>query len=138
MKKFGKYEFDELSDDQYIQLKKLKSRRNTKSNPSQYKIVITGDRCDYDNLSELMNHPERGGRVGTFYFRTPDQMEQILDAFEGLFFRLFRLPDMEYLDGGVLDELIYENWATNKCCHDCEFCFFKNKNRFQLWPPFTK
>ena len=53
-KKFTDLIFDNLTDNEYEQLRKMKRKKKN----SQYKIIITSDRCDYDDLSELMNYPE--------------------------------------------------------------------------------
>ena len=63
-KKFSGILFDNLTDKEYEDLRKMKRRKKC----SQYKIIITSDRCDYDNLSELADNPALGKRVGTFYF----------------------------------------------------------------------
>ena len=85
-KKFAGLIFDNLTDNEYEQLRKMKRKKKN----SQYKIIITSDRCDYDDLSELANCPELGKRVGTFYFSYPEKLELILKAFEGLFYQLFK------------------------------------------------
>ena len=51
-KKFSGLLFDDLTDTEYTNLRKMKRKRKH----SMYKIVITSDRCDYDDLSELMNY----------------------------------------------------------------------------------
>lgn len=40
-----------LSDENCKNLVKMRHRRKN----SKYKIIVTSDRCDYDNLSELAN-----------------------------------------------------------------------------------
>ena len=60
-KYFGDIICDNLSDEEYIKLRKMKRRKKR----DNYKIVITSDRCSYDDLTELANYPERGKRVGT-------------------------------------------------------------------------
>lgn len=90
-KKFSGLLFNNLTDTEYTKLRKMKRKRKH----SRYKIVITSDRCDYDDLSELMNYPELGKRVGTFYFNYPEELELILKAFEGLFYQLFKINETE-------------------------------------------
>ena len=104
-KKFSGLLFDDLTDTEYTNLRKMKRKRKH----SKYKIVITSDRCDYDDLSELMNYPE--------------ELELILKAFEGLFYQLFKINEMERMGGGVMDDLVFEDWWDEECCEVCE-CFF--------------
>ena len=92
---------------------------------SQNKIIITSDRCDYDNLSELMNYPELGKRVGTFYFSYPNELELILKAFEGLFYQLFKIDETKRMGSGVMDDLVFEDWWDEECCEVCECCFLR-------------
>ena len=124
-KTFNGIEYDNLSDEEYTCLKRMKKRRKR----DKYKIVITSDRCDYDDLSELANYQERGRKVGTFYFYNPNQLELLLKAFEGLFYQLF---DMEYeysrAGGGTMDDLVFEDWWDEECCGVCEYCFLRKKN----------
>ena len=124
-KLFNELERDNLSDEEYLSLRKMRRKKRTKSNPSEYKIIITGDRCDYDNLSELANHPERGKRVGTFYFSTPNQLELILKAFEGLFYQLYKLDNTERMGAGVMDSYVFEDWWDEPCGGVCECCFLR-------------
>ena len=104
-KKFSGLLFNNLTDTEYTNLRKMKRKRKY----SRYKIIITSDRCDYDDLSELMNYPELGKRVGTFYFNYPEELELILKAFEGLFYQLFKINETERMGGGVMDDLVFEN-----------------------------
>lgn len=97
---------DNLTDDEYVELRKMR-RRKVKS---RYKIIITADRCAYDNLSELANYPERGARIGTFYFSRKEELELIVTAFEGLFYQLFEVDDPTRIGGGVVDAAIYEDF----------------------------
>ena len=120
-KKFSGLLFDNLTDKEYEVLRKMKRRRKI----SQYKIIITSDRCDYDNLSELADDPSLGKRVGTFYFSNPNELEVILKAFEGLFYQLFKINEAERMGGGVVDDLIYEDWWDEECCTVCECCFLR-------------
>lgn len=120
-KKFSGILFDNLTDKEYEDLRKMKRRKKI----SQYKIIITSDRCDYDDLSELMNYPELGKRVGTFYFSNPNELEVILKAFEGLFYQLFKINETECMGGGVVDDLVFEHWWDEECCTVCECCFLR-------------
>ena len=120
-KKFSGLLFDNLTDKEYEDLRKMKRRRKF----SQYKIIITSDRCDYDNLSELADNPELGKRVGTFYFSNPNELELILKAFEGLFYQLFKIGATDRMGGGVVDDLVYEDWWDEECCKVCECCFLR-------------
>lgn len=119
---------DNISTEEYKELIKLKRRRKTNLNPSLYKIIVTADRCDYDNLSELADHPEKGKRIGTFYFSNPNQLDLIVKAFEGLFYQLFLVDGIERVDGGVLEDSVFEYyWWDKECCGVCEQCFLRNK-----------
>ena len=118
-KKFSGILFDNLTDKEYEDLRKMKRRRKF----SQYRIIVTSDRCDYDNLSELADNPELGKRVGTFYFSNPNELELILKAFEGLFYQLFKIGTTNRMGGGVVDDLVYEDWWDEECCEVCECCF---------------
>ena len=120
-KKFSGILFDNLTDKEYEDLRKMKRRRKF----SQYKIIITSDRCDYDNLSELADNPALGKRVGTFYFSNPNELELILKAFEGLFYQLFKIGETERMGGGVMDDLVYEDWWDEECGEVCECCFLR-------------
>ena len=120
-KKFSGLLFDNLTDKEYEDLRKMKRRRKF----SQYKIIITSDRCDYDNLSELADNPASGKRVGTFYFSNPNELELILKAFEGLFYQLFKIDTICRMGGGVVDDLVYEDWWDEECCEVCECCFLR-------------
>ena len=120
-KKFSGLLFDNLTDKEYEDLRKMKRRKKI----SQYKIIITSDRCDYDDLSELMNYPELGKRVGTFYFSNPNELEVILKAFEGLFYQLFKINETERMVSGVVDDLVFEDWWDEECCEVCECCFLR-------------
>ena len=120
-KKFSGLLFNNLTDKEYEDLRKMKRRRKF----SQYKIIVTSDRCDYDDLSELMNYPELGKRVGTFYFNYPEELELILKAFEGLFYQLFKINETERMGGGVMDDLVFEDWLDEECGKVCEYCFLR-------------
>ena len=122
-KKFAGLIFDNLTDNEYEQLRKMKRKKKN----SQYKIIITSDRCDYDDLSELSNYPELGKRVGTFYFSYPGKLELILKAFEGLFYQLFKINETERMGGGVVDDLVFEDWWDEECCEVCECCFLRGE-----------
>ena len=74
---FGDILCDNLTNEEYIRLRKMKRRKEL----DNYKIVITSDRRSYDDLTELANYPERWKRVGTFYFRNPDELNLIVKAF---------------------------------------------------------
>lgn len=123
--KFAGLIFDNLTDNEYEQLRKMKRKRKN----SQYKIIITSDRCDYDDLSELANYPELGKRIGTFYFNRPDELEMILKAFEGLFYQLFKIDESERMGGGVMDDLVFEDWWDKECCTVCECCFLRGSTK---------
>lgn len=118
-KLFNKLVFDNLTDGEYQSLRKLKRRKKW----SLYKIIITADRCDYDNLTELMEYPEKGTKVGTFYFSDPDQLELILKAFEGLFYQTFKIDSLERIGSGVMDYMVFDDWWDEECCQVCDFCF---------------
>ena len=120
-KKFSGILFDNLTDKEYEDLRKMKRRRKF----NQYKIIITSDRCDYDNLSELADNPALGTRVGTFYFSNPNEFELILKAFEGLFYQLFKIGITDRMGGGVVDDLVYEDWWDEECGKVCECCFLR-------------
>lgn len=124
-KKFSGLLFDNLTDKEYEDLRKMKRRRKI----SQYKIIITSDRCDYDNLSELADDPSLGKRVGTFYFNYPGELELILKAFEGLFYQLFKISEMERMGSGVMDDLVFEDWWDEECCTVCECCFLRGSTK---------
>ena len=121
--KFAGLIFDNLTDNEYEQLRKMKRKKKN----SQYKIIITSDRCDYDDLSELSNYPELGKRVGTFYFSYPEKLELILKAFEGLFYQLFKINETERMGGGIVDALVFEDWRDEECCGVCECCFLRGE-----------
>ena len=124
-KKFSGLLFNDLTDEEYANLRKMKRKRKY----SRYKIIITSDRCDYDDLSELMNYPELGKRVGTFYFNYPRELELILKAFEGLFYQLFKINGTERMGGGVMDDLVFEDWWDEECCEVCECCFLRGSTK---------
>ena len=124
-KKFSGLLFDNLTDTEYTNLRKMKRKRKH----SKYKIVITSDRRDYDDLSELMNYPELGKRVGTFYFNHPEELELILKAFEGLFYQLFKINETERMGSGVVDDLVFEDWWDEECCEVCECCFLRGSTK---------
>ena len=124
-KKFSGLLFDDLTDKEYANLRKMKRRRKI----SQYKIIITSDRCDYDNLSELADDPSLGKRVGTFYFNYPEELELILKAFEGLFYQLFKINETERMGSGVMDDLVFEDWWDEECCTVCECCFLRGSTK---------
>ena len=124
-KKFSSLLFDNLTDTEYAKLRKMKRRRKI----SQYKIIITSDRCDYDNLSELADDPSLGKRVGTFYFNYPGELELILKAFEGLFYQLFKINETERMGSGVMDDLVFEDWWDEECCTVCEYCFLRGSTK---------
>ena len=124
-KKFAGLIFDNLTDNEYEQLRKMKCKKKN----SQYKIIITSDRRNYDDLSELMNYPELGKRVGTFYFNYPEELELILKAFEGLFYQLFKINETERMGGGVMDDLVFEDWWDEECCEVCGCCFLRGSTK---------
>ena len=124
-KKFSGLLFDNLTDKEYANLRKMKRRRKI----SQYKIIITSDRCDYDNLSELADDPSLGKRVGTFYFSNPNELELILKAFEGLFYQLFKINETERMGSGVMDDLVFEDWWDEECCTVCGCCFLRGSTK---------
>ena len=123
--KFAGLIFDNLTDNEYEQLRKMKRKRKN----SQYKIIITSDRCDYDNLSELADDPSLGKRVGTFYFNYPGELELILKAFEGLFYQLFKINETERMGSGVMDDLVFEDWRDEECCTICGCCFLRGSTK---------
>lgn len=88
---------------------KMIHRMEKKTSLSSYRIVITGDRCDYDDLSELANYPERGKMIGTFYLVCPHQLSVILKAFEGLFYQLFAVNSDIRIGSGVLDDSVFDD-----------------------------
>ena len=51
-KKFSSLLFDNLTDKEYEDLRKMKRKRKI----SQYKIIITSDRCDYDKIKWLKKY----------------------------------------------------------------------------------
>ena len=120
-KKFSGLLFNNLTDTEYTNLRKMKRKRKY----SRYRIIITSDRRDYDDLSELMNYPELGKRVGIFYFNYPEELELILKAFEGLFYQLFKINETERMGGGAMDDLVFEDWWDEECCEVCECCFLR-------------
>ena len=78
-----------------------------------HRIVITGDRCDYDDLSELANYPEHGKMIGIFYFAYPHELGVLVKAFEGLFYQLFAVDSDIRIGSGVLDDNVFDdinNW----------------------------
>lgn len=128
---FGDILCDNLTDGEYIKLRKMKRRKER----DNYKIVITSDRRSYDDLTELANHPEKGKRVGTFYFRNPDELDLIVKAFEGLFYITFEIKclsklvlRLEKIGSGVIDSLIYEDWLNKECCKICDLCFLRGES----------
>lgn len=131
---FGGIVCDNITDAEYKILRKMKHRKIY----GKYKIVITSDRCDYDDIHELANYPERGKRVGTFYFSKPDELDLVVKAFEGLFYQLFKIGETERFDGGVLDSYVYEGWLDIECPQVCEFCFLRNKLIDENWTCISK
>ena len=127
MKKEKSVEFayDKLTENEYTILRNLKRRNKSISNRSKYKIIITSEKADYDNLMEYAEYPERGIRIGTFYFRNPDQLELILKAYEGLFYQLFCVDETERIGYGVFDASVFEDWLDEKCCRVCGCCFLR-------------
>lgn len=91
-----------LLDEDCKNLVKMRHRRKN----SKYKIIVTSDRCDYDNLSELADYPERGKKVGTFYYNNLEEAKLIIKCFEGLFYQLFEVERTERIGSGVLDDFI--------------------------------
>ena len=94
----------------------------------RFKMVITGDRKDYDDLSELAEHPERGVYLDTQYFDYPDQAVRICDTYEGYFYRLY--SGDELIDSGTVDvdfvfDAVREATKHDSCCKVCKFCFFR-------------
>lgn len=122
--KFGEIIIDNLNEEDLKKLIKMKRKHKL----DEYKIVITSDRKDYDDLMELANYPERGRRVGTFYFNSPSQLEIVLHAFEGLFYQLFKLNETERFGAGIMDDLVFEDWWDESCYGVCEYCFLRNKS----------
>ena len=96
----------------------------------RYLIIVTGDRCDYDDLSELMNYPERGEFLDKIAFDTPDELEPIVSTYEGMFYQLFDREKSitEKIGGGVVDDSIWEDWWNEECQIVCKFCFLRLKN----------
>ena len=123
-KKFAGLFFDNLTSVEYDKLRRMKRKKKN----SQYKIIITSDRCDYDDLSELMNYPELGRKVGTFYFSYPEELELILKAFECLFYQLFKIGITDRMGGGVMDYSVFDDWWDEECCGVCECCFLRGKS----------
>ena len=108
-----------------IECLELKNKRK-----GRYLIIITGDRCDNDDLSELMNYPERGEFLDKIAFNTPDELEPIVSVYEGMFYQLFDMEKSttERISGGVIDDSIWEDWWDEECPVVCEFCFLRIKN----------
>ena len=125
---FGDILCDNLTNEEYIKLRKMKRRKEL----DNYKIVITSDRWSYDDLTELANYPERGKRVGTFYFRNPDELDLIVKAFEGLFYITFEADLQMRIGSGVVDSLIYEDLNTG-CCKICDLCFMRGESINGNW-----
>lgn len=124
---------DNLKDDEFVTLLKLKRRNRSIRNPSKYKIDITSEKADYDNLMEYAEYPERGERIGTFYFNNPDQLDLICKAFEGLFYQLFRVDKTERMGYGVFDDAVFEDWWNEECCHVCKYCFLRKNINADVW-----
>lgn len=124
---------DNLTDDEFETLRKLKRRNRSIRNPSRYKIIITSEKADYDNLMEYAEYPERGERIGTFYFNNPDQLDLICKAFEGLFYQLFRVDETERMGYGVFEDAVFEDWWNEECCQVCKFCFLRKNINADVW-----
>lgn len=120
-KKFGIVKCDNLTDEECKLLRKMKRKHVA----DKYKIIITCERKDYDDLMHYGNYPEDGTPVGTFYFYNPDQLDLIVKAFEGLFYQVFTIGETERFGGGIVDDLIYEDWWNKECCQVCECCFLR-------------
>lgn len=107
-------------------LEKIRNRRK-----GRYKVIITGDRKDYDNLSELVDHPEKGVFMDCLYLDNPDELEPIVAVYEGLFYQLFdtKESETERMGGGVVDNSIWEDWWDKDCCGVCQFCFLRKESR---------
>ena len=107
---YDKWLNDGLSESEITMLRRMKEK---KTNLPSYRIVITGDRCDYDDLSELANHPERGKMIGIFHFAYPHELIVLVKAFEGLFYQLFAVDSDIRIGSGVLDDSVFDdvnNW----------------------------
>ena len=121
--KIRAFAYDKLTEDEYTILRNLRRRNKSISNPSKYKIIITSEKKDYDNLMEYAEHPEHGERIATFYFNNPDQLDLICKAYEGLFYQLFRLYETKRIGYGIIDGSIFEDLSDEKCCRVCSSCF---------------
>ena len=126
-KNFGIVVCDNLTDEEYELLRKMKRKHVA----DKYKIIITCERKDYDDLMHYGNHPEEGTSVGTFYFHNPDQLDLIVKAFEGLFYQMFVIGETERFGGGIVDDLIYEDWWNEGCCQVCECCFLRGGRKMK-------
>ena len=105
---------------------------------AKYKIVITQEKGVaygvYENkyrekvsLADLSDNPSDGLYVDTIYFYRPDQFENIVGLYEGLFYELFEIESGKRIGYGMLDpdspvEEIRE--TIKECCGVCEFCFW--------------
>ncbi len=108
---------------------KIKSRRK-----GQYKIVITGDRSDDKySLYDLANDPSLGIYMDSIAFDTPDQLDVILDAYEGLFYRLFD-KNGEEMGSGMVESAVYNDWwDIIECRRECQMCFLHIKETGAMW-----
>lgn len=103
---YDKWLNDGLSESETTMLHRMEEKKT--SLPS-YRIVITGDRCDYDDLSELANYPERGKMIGIFYFAYPHELGVLVKSFEGLFYQLFAVDSDIRIGSGVLDDNVFDD-----------------------------
>ncbi|MCD8109358.1 MAG: hypothetical protein LUE14_04565 [Clostridiales bacterium] len=91
-----------------------------------YKIVLTGDKDGY-SISHLAEHPGDGEPLDTIYFCHPDQLDEIVAAYEGLFYQLFDIHFSYDLpvSAGTVDNLVWEMWLDDACTGKCRDCFLR-------------
>ena len=113
-----------------------KARKNAK-----YKIRITQEHYDkkrkfsdddppYDYyLAYFSDNPEEGTYVDTIYFSSPDDFQDIISLYEGLFYELFDISTGKRIGSGCLDpdspvEEIRDNEGKT-CGGVCKYCFWQ-------------
>ena len=91
----------------------------------EYRLVITQEWEDYDDLSFYAENPEEGIVVADLIIKGVSDLEKANEEYEGLFYQIFKKGEDERFDSGVFawnpvcDGIVCEGIECNGNCNEC-------------------